>query len=71
MVLTNPNTGGKVVRVNFTTDIRHVDRGKLYTPNDDRDLFQHPSIVPYKLAELYPCDVLREQANTKDVVHLL
>lgn len=69
VVLTNPNTDGKVVRVNFTTSINRADGGKLYTPSDDKDLFQFPSIVPYKLAELYPCDVLREQANRKDVVN--
>lgn len=69
VVLTNPNKDGCVVRVNFTSSVGRVDGGKVFTRSDDEDLFESPSIVPYKRAEIYPADKLHQEANRKDVVN--
>ena len=68
VVLTNPNKDDRVVIVNFTSAKGHIRDGKIFTSSDDRDLFKVPTVVPYKRAEIYPCNSLRAEVNRRDVV---
>lgn len=69
VVLTNPNEHGYVVRVNFTSSVGRVDGGRLFTTSDNRELFEVPTVVPYRRAEIYPCDTFRGEANRADVLN--
>lgn len=68
VVLTNPNKDDCVVIVNFTSAAGHISDGKTFYSSDNRDLFKHPTVVPYKYAEIYPCSSLRNEVNRSDVV---
>ena len=69
VVLTTPNKNGKVVRVNFTSSRGQVDGGRVFTPSDNKSLFEFPSIVPYRRAQIYPCGAFRDEANRSDVLN--
>lgn len=68
VVLTNPNKDDRVVIVNFTSATGRISDGKMFTSNDDRDLFKVPTVVPYKRARIYPVASLRNEVNRSDVV---
>ena len=68
VVLTNPNKDACVVIVNFTSATGRIKDGKVFTRTDNKILFEKPTVVPYKRAEIYPCNSLRAEVNRRDVV---
>ena len=68
VVLTNPNKDGCLVIVNFTSATGRTRDGKIFTSSDDRNLFEWPTVVPYKRARLYSVTSLRDEVNRRDVV---
>jgi hypothetical protein len=69
IVLTNPNGDDNVVIVNITTFTGLHKDGKVFSRNDDKDLFPKRSIISYRRAKIYPAETLRAEANRKDVVN--
>lgn len=68
VVLTTPNKDDCVVIVNFTSATGHISDGKIFTRSDDGILFECPTVVPYKLARIFPVTSLRDEVNRRDVV---
>ena len=69
MVLTTPNKNDKVVRVNFTSSRGQVDGGRVFTPSDNKSLFEFPTVVPYGRAQVCPYGAFRDEANRSDVLN--
>jgi hypothetical protein len=57
VILTNPNSEGKVIIVNFT-DVKNVHLLPVFTPRDDSHLFTKHSSVNYAFAQLVVRDRL-------------
>ncbi|MFA5309467.1 MAG: hypothetical protein WC370_08310 [Dehalococcoidales bacterium] len=58
VILTNPNSDGKVVLVNFT-DSSNVDSPVIFGPRDDKLLFSKRTGIYYAYAQLVPANKLK------------
>lgn len=70
IILTNPNSNGNVVILNFTT-AKYFEWLVTFTPKDDRDLFTRKCTPNYHDACLYPLSALFYVArqNPKDYIY--
>src|SRR4030066_847539 len=59
VILTNPNSDGKVVIVNFT-DSGNVESPVIFNPKDDKMLFSKRTAVYYAYAKLFPAAKLKK-----------
>lgn len=68
VVLTNPNEDGCVVVANFTSATSRISDGKIFTRNDDRNLFECPTIVHYRRVRILSVNKLKREAKRNDIV---
>ena len=69
VVISEPNQYKCVVIVNFTTASGSIDRTVTFTRSDDKNLFDHPTNVNFKLARIISTEKLICEANRQDTVN--
>ena len=69
VVISEPNQNKCVVIVNFTSASGSIDRTVTFTRSDDKNLFDHPTNVNFKLARMISTEKLIREANRQDTVN--
>lgn len=65
LIITNPNSAGNVVLVNFTSAKYWKEWLVTFSPRDDKGLFDRKTTVNYADARICPAERLRKEAQKR------
>jgi hypothetical protein len=69
VVISKPNQKGCIIIVNFTSASSCIDKTVTFTKYDDKNLFDHPTNVNYRYAQIISSDNLLQEAKRLDTVN--